>query len=132
METSPAMTKCWSRASETRARDTRFSGSRWLRLSHRKRRTQQKCDVAVLVGWNMHMRLVTREIALSPFAMHGVGSRCMGRCTRALALFAAAYRFGSHGIRLKDNRCIGLACAALAIGALLLGFAFWNRRRQRA
>jgi hypothetical protein len=49
----------------------------------------------------------------------------------ALVLFAAAYRFGSHGIKLKDNRCIALACVASAVGALLLVFAFWNRRRQR-
>jgi len=48
----------------------------------------------------------------------------------ALALFAAAYRFGSHGIKLKDNRCIGLACVALTLGALLLGCEFWMRRRQ--
>jgi hypothetical protein len=49
----------------------------------------------------------------------------------ALALFAAAYRFGSHGMKFKDNLCLGLACVAFAVGALLLGCAFWNRRRQR-
>jgi len=49
----------------------------------------------------------------------------------ALAFFAAAYRFGSHGIKLKDNRCIGLACVAVAVGVLLLACAFWNRRRHR-
>jgi len=48
----------------------------------------------------------------------------------ALALFAAAYRFGSHGIRLHDNLCIGLACAAVAVAVFLLVCAFWKRQRQ--
>ena len=49
----------------------------------------------------------------------------------ALICFAAAYRFGSHGIRLKDNFCIGLAAAAVVVALLLLGFAFRKRQRQR-
>jgi hypothetical protein len=49
----------------------------------------------------------------------------------ALAFLAAAFRFGSHGIKLKDNRCIGLAGGALLVAVLLLACAFWNSRRQR-
>jgi hypothetical protein len=49
----------------------------------------------------------------------------------ALILFAAAYRFASHGIRLEDNTCIGLACIASAFGVVLLGCAFWKRQGQR-
>jgi hypothetical protein len=46
----------------------------------------------------------------------------------ALVLFAAAYRFGSHGIRLHDRLCIGLACAAVAVGAVLLTWAYATAR----
>jgi hypothetical protein len=49
----------------------------------------------------------------------------------ALLCFAVAYRFGSHGIRLKDNLCIGLACAAVAVGVGLLGWAFWPAKAER-
>ena len=49
----------------------------------------------------------------------------------ALVCFAAAYRFASHGIRGKDNFCIGLACIAAAVAVLLLGFAFLRRPRPR-
>lgn len=49
----------------------------------------------------------------------------------ALACIAAAYRFVSHGIRLKDNFCIGLACAAVIVGILLLAFAFRKRSLKR-
>jgi len=45
--------------------------------------------------------------------------------------FAAVYRFASHGIRLKDNRCIGLACIALTVAVLSSGYTFWSWRRQR-
>jgi hypothetical protein len=49
----------------------------------------------------------------------------------ALACFAAAYRFASHGLAQHDNRCIGLACAAFAVAALLLWSAFRTRRPKR-
>jgi hypothetical protein len=42
----------------------------------------------------------------------------------ALACFAAAYRFASHGITLQDNRCIGFACVAVAVAIVLLWLAF--------
>jgi hypothetical protein len=45
----------------------------------------------------------------------------------ALACFAAAYRFASHGISGRDSFCIGLAAAAIATSAVLLGIALWNR-----
>jgi hypothetical protein len=45
----------------------------------------------------------------------------------ALVCFAAAYRFASHGIKLNDNKCIGLACIAVVVGGVLLWFAFANR-----
>jgi hypothetical protein len=45
----------------------------------------------------------------------------------AIACFAAAYRFASHGITLKDSFCVGLACVALTVGVLLLGCAFWRK-----
>jgi hypothetical protein len=47
----------------------------------------------------------------------------------ALVCFAAAYRFGSHGLTLQDNWCVGLACSAFAVAVLLLWFAFRNRKR---
>ena len=46
----------------------------------------------------------------------------------ALVCLAAAYRFGSHGIRLQDNKCVGLAVIAAATGLILLRLAFRNRR----
>jgi hypothetical protein len=46
----------------------------------------------------------------------------------AAACLAAAYRFGSHGLRLHDGLCIGLSIAAMATGLLLLWFAFRKRR----
>jgi hypothetical protein len=46
----------------------------------------------------------------------------------AVVCFAAAYRFGSHGLRLHDNQCVGLAVVAVAMGLILLWFAFRNRR----
>jgi hypothetical protein len=46
----------------------------------------------------------------------------------ALVCFAAAYRFGSHGFRLKDNKCIAFAVITVAMGLLLLWFAFGKRR----
>jgi phosphatidylserine synthase len=42
----------------------------------------------------------------------------------SLACLAGAYRFASHGIKLKDNFCVGLACAAVAVAVLLLWLAF--------
>jgi hypothetical protein len=42
----------------------------------------------------------------------------------ALACFAAAYRFASHGITLQDNRCVGFAGVAVSVAVLLLWFAF--------
>ena len=42
--------------------------------------------------------------------------------------FAAAYRFGSHGFRLNDNKCIGLAAVAVIVGLLLLWLGFRNSR----
>jgi len=48
----------------------------------------------------------------------------------ALVCLGLAYRFGSHGIRLHDNLCIGLACAAVAVAVFLLVCAFWKRQRQ--
>jgi len=50
----------------------------------------------------------------------------------ALVCFAAAYRFASHGITLHDNRCVGYGCVAFAVAALLLWFAFRNRRPKSA
>jgi hypothetical protein len=50
----------------------------------------------------------------------------------SLVLFALAFRFGSHGFRLHDNLCIGLACAAIALGVLLLVFALRGIRRPSA
>jgi hypothetical protein len=49
----------------------------------------------------------------------------------AIALFAAAYRFGSHGITEDDNFCIGLSSVALGVGALLLWLAFRQHRPKR-
>jgi hypothetical protein len=49
----------------------------------------------------------------------------------ALVSFVAAYRFGSHGIRLHDGLCIGLACAAVTVGVLSLSWALRPRRHQR-
>jgi hypothetical protein len=49
----------------------------------------------------------------------------------AVVCFAAAYRFASHGIKLNDNLCVGLACVAVAVGGVLLWFAFSKRQRQR-
>jgi hypothetical protein len=46
----------------------------------------------------------------------------------AAVCFAAAYRFGSHGITLHDNKCIGLAALAIAVGLLLLWLGFRSRR----
>ena len=46
----------------------------------------------------------------------------------AVVCFAAAYRFGSHGLRLHDNLCIGLAVAAVAAGLVLLWLAFRGRK----
>ena len=46
----------------------------------------------------------------------------------ALICFAAAYRFGSHGLRLHDNKCIGLAVAAIAVAVVLLWLAFGKKR----
>jgi hypothetical protein len=48
----------------------------------------------------------------------------------ALACFAAAYRFGSHGLTLHDNWCVGFACVAFAVAVLLLWFAFLNKRSK--
>lgn len=45
----------------------------------------------------------------------------------ALVCLAAAYRFASHGIPVHDNFCIGLACLAVAVAALLLWFAFRSK-----
>jgi hypothetical protein len=49
----------------------------------------------------------------------------------AIVCFAAAYRFGSHGFTLHDNACIGLSAVAVAVGLILLGFAFRARRPGR-
>ena len=46
----------------------------------------------------------------------------------ALVCFAAAYRFGSHGLRLDDKKCVGLAIAAVATVAILLWLALRKRR----
>jgi len=51
--------------------------------------------------------------------------------TLAAVCLAAAYRFASHGIPVRDYLCIGLACAAVAVAALLVGGAFWSWRRAR-
>ena len=48
----------------------------------------------------------------------------------ALICFGLAYRFGSHGIRLHDNLCIGLACAAVVVAIALLVGAFWKTARR--
>jgi hypothetical protein len=45
----------------------------------------------------------------------------------ALACFAAAYRFASHGIESQDKFCLGLAVVAVAMGVLLSAIALWNR-----
>jgi hypothetical protein len=47
----------------------------------------------------------------------------------AVVCFAAAYRFGSHGFSLNDNKCIGLAAVAVPVGLLLLWLGF--RRRPK-
>jgi hypothetical protein len=47
----------------------------------------------------------------------------------AILCFAAAYRFGSHGLTLHDNRCVGYAAVASALGLVLVWFAFRSRRR---
>jgi hypothetical protein len=49
----------------------------------------------------------------------------------AIVCFAAAYRFGSHGFRLHDNKCIALSCIALAVGGILCWFAFAKRGQPR-
>ena len=49
----------------------------------------------------------------------------------AVVCLAAAYRFGSHGLRLHDNLCLGLAVAAVATGLVLLWFAFGTRQPKR-
>jgi hypothetical protein len=49
----------------------------------------------------------------------------------SLALLGLAYRFGSHGIRLHDNLCIGLAGASVAVAGGLLVWAVRSGRRQR-
>lgn len=49
----------------------------------------------------------------------------------AVVCFAAAYRFASHGIKLNDNKCLGLACIALVVGGVMLWFAFLKKRRQQ-
>jgi hypothetical protein len=46
----------------------------------------------------------------------------------AIAFFAAAYRFGTHGITQDDNFCIGLSAVACAIGAVMLWFAFRKKK----
>jgi hypothetical protein len=46
----------------------------------------------------------------------------------AVVCFAAAYRFGSHGFRLNDSKCVGLAALALIAGLLLLWLGLRNRR----
>jgi hypothetical protein len=46
----------------------------------------------------------------------------------ALACFAAAYRFASHGLTLHDNWCVGFACIACAVAVLLLWLAFRDSR----
>jgi hypothetical protein len=48
----------------------------------------------------------------------------------ALACFAAAYRFASHGIGSHDTFCLGLAAIAAAVGVLLSVIAHWNRRAR--
>jgi hypothetical protein len=48
----------------------------------------------------------------------------------ALICFAAAYRFASHGIRLNDTKCIGLACLAVLVGAVLMWLGFAKKKRQ--
>jgi len=46
----------------------------------------------------------------------------------ALVCLAAAYRFGSHGIVLNDNFCLGLAGVAIALAVGLLGIEVWMRK----
>jgi hypothetical protein len=48
----------------------------------------------------------------------------------AIILFAAAYRFASHGITMEDNWCIAYGVVAFALGALLLWFAFQKYRSK--
>ena len=49
----------------------------------------------------------------------------------ALICFAAAYRFGSHGLRGHDNLCIGLAVAAIVVAVVLLWLAFRKRPAEQ-
>jgi len=46
----------------------------------------------------------------------------------AAVCFAAAYRFGSHGLTLHDNKCVGLAVVAVSVGLVLLWLGFRSRR----
>ena len=48
----------------------------------------------------------------------------------AIICFVAAYRFASHGIPAHDNKCIALACLAVAVGGASLWFAFLAGRRR--
>jgi hypothetical protein len=48
----------------------------------------------------------------------------------AVVCFAAAYRFGSHGLTLHDNKCVGLAVVAVAIGLVLLWLAFRPKKKS--
>ena len=48
--------------------------------------------------------------------------------TLVIGCLAAAYRFGSHGIMLRDSFCVGLAGVAVALAVGLIGTEVWFRR----
>jgi arginine/ornithine N-succinyltransferase beta subunit len=69
---------------------------------------------------------VRSENGLSKLAV--MSPRTLFLLTASIACFAASYRFGSHGFRLHDNQCVGLAAVAVGVGLALLWFAFRLRR----
>ena len=57
-----------------------------------------------------------------------MSARTLALSIASIICFAAATRFGSHGLRLHDAQCIALAVLATAVGLTLLYLAFRKRR----